>query len=214
MTNKERVYGINMIAADPFSEDWKREATTDRKTNLMQLVAVRFKKQDSFDVVVQIGDESFSVAMVILQSYSKFFQRRSAHEKVIELRAAKVTPNVFCKIFTWMMATSKLIEREGLIPFLISAQYLEVDLLEQQIWNLIQSGEKFQEDEAFMLYLEARLWKCEKVQDMMMHRVQRFFITVVCSEDFLEMEPEEVQNWLKLDTIGINAEVEKIKYFT
>lgn len=43
---------------------------------------------------------------------------------------------------------------------------------------------------------------------MMMHRVQRFFMTVVCSEEFLLMEPFEVCSWLKLNNIGINSEVE------
>lgn len=43
---------------------------------------------------------------------------------------------------------------------------------------------------------------------MMMHRVQQFFMTVVCSEEFLEMEPEEIKKWLILDSIGVNSEVE------
>ena len=42
----------------------------------------------------------------------------------------------------------------------------------------------------------------------MMSRVQKFFLTLVCSEDFLAMEPYEIQEWLKLDSIGINTEVE------
>lgn len=43
---------------------------------------------------------------------------------------------------------------------------------------------------------------------MMISRVQRFFMTVVCSEEFLTMEPYEIHNWLKLDSIGINSEVD------
>jgi BTB And C-terminal Kelch len=80
--------------------------------------------------------------------------------------------------------------------------------LEQQIWNLIQNGEKFQESDAYLLYLEAKYCRCEKVQHMMMSRVQKFFMTVVCSEEFLTMEPHEIHSWLKLDSIGINSEVD------
>lgn len=77
-----------------------------------------------------------------------------------------------------------------------------------QIWNLIQDGEKFQESEAYLLYLEAKYCRCEKVQLMMMSRVQKFFMTVVCSEEFLMMEPYEIHKWLGLDSIGINSEVD------
>lgn len=203
---QERVYSIDRIAPDPYTESWKGEPEICEKSNLMQAVSTQFNKPEAYDVTIQIGDDSLHVLMVVLQCYSKFFQSRSTEEKVIRL--TEMIPEVFLKIYNWMLSPLKPIERDGLIPLLMGAQSLQVRLLEQQIWNLIQDGSKFQENEAFLLYLEAKLWKCDKVKAMMMHRVQRIFMTVVSCEEFLTMEPQEIKNWLTLDSIGINAEVE------
>jgi hypothetical protein len=58
-----------------------------------------------------------------------------------------------------------------------------------------------------MLYLEARN-RCESVEIMMMSRIQRFFMTFVCSEDFLEMDFKDLLNWLQVESIRVNIEVE------
>lgn len=208
-----RVYSINEIIPDPYIEHWKFSPSAVKDTRCMDMIAAQFKRQDSLDISLRIHggngiDEIFQVNTMILQCYSMFFQKRSCHEKEIKLLPGRITPNVFHKIYEWMMSTPKFVERDGLIPLLQGAQYLKVSLMEQQIWNLIQNGKKFQENEAFLLYLEAKQWRCEKVQHMMSARVQRFFLTVVSSEDFFLMDAAEIMNWLKLDGIGINLEVE------
>lgn len=206
--DKERVYSINRIAPDPYLDDWKSSPVIYHKTSLMELVEAHIKKTDSFDISIVIDDDIFKCFMLILQSYSKFFQTRSSNEKVIKLSSSHISPFVFHKIYEWMLKSSKMIERIGLIPVLMGAEYLKVEMLEQQIWNLVQDGEKFQECDAFLLYLEAKHWNCEKIKFMMMHRVQRFFITIVCTEEFLLFDPDEIQSWLKLDSIGVNSEVD------
>lgn len=206
--NQERVYSINRISPDSNLDDWKISPSTEKKSLLIKNINGKFKEPNSFDISIQIGADIFNCFFLTLQSYSNFFKSRSIHERVINLSSSRIASEVFIKIYEWMIKSSKLIERDDLILLLMGAQYLEVELLKQQIWNLIQDGDKFQECEAFLLYVEAKLCGCEKVKDMMMHRVQQFFMTVVCSEEFLEMEPDEIQKWLNLDSIGINMEVE------
>lgn len=206
--DRERVYSINRIAPDPYLNHWGSLPAIHKKSSLMQMVLAQVKETNSFDVAIHIDDDVFNCFMLILQSYSKFFQTRSSHEKIIKLSSLQISPFVFHKIYEWMLKSSKMIERDGLISLLMGAQYLKVEMLEQQIWNLVQDGDKFQESEAFLLYLEAKHLNCEKIKTMMMNRVQRFYMTVVCTEEFLLMEPYEIQNWLQLDTIEINSEVD------
>lgn len=203
----ERVYSINEIVPDLNLDNWKKSSAVPKKTSLMQKVSSQFNDPKTFDLEILIDDEIFRVIMIVLQSYSMFFRQRSNSEKIIELSNEKISSEVFRKIYRWMWS-SKAVEREDLIPLLIGAQYLKVELLELQIWNLIQDAGKFQECEALLLYLEAKIWKFEKIENMMMARVQRFFLTFVASEDFLLLDSDEIQKWLKLDTIGINREVE------
>lgn len=204
----QRVYRIDRIAPDPFLDTWKSVPLIPKKSNLMKRIATEFAKPESFDVSVLIGNDVFNCLMLTLQSYSKFFKARSRHEKSITLESTKISSTIFQNIYEWILTKSKSVSRSGLIPLLMGAQYLQVELLEQQIWNLIQDGSRFQENEAFFLYLEAKQWKFWKIQCMMMHRVQRFFMSIVCSEEFLSMEPEEIKLWLQLDSIGVNSEVD------
>lgn len=204
----ERVYSISQISPDPYSDTWRVSPALPKKSRLIRAVYNQFKRPDSFDISVQIDDFTSNCFMLTLQCYSKFFRNHSTHEKVIKLSSQQISPPVFSRIYEWMLSSPKKIQRLELIPLLQGAEFLEVELLEGQIWSLIQDGLKFQESEAFLLYLEARLWGCEKVRVMMMQRVQRFFMTVVSSEDFLLMEAEEVKSWLMLDSIAINSELE------
>lgn len=206
--DKERVYGIHRIAPDHFLESWRVSPETEKKPSLMQKISEQLNRPLSFDISIHIGDFVQNCFIMVLQSYSKFFRKASRHEKVIGLDSSRITPEVFQKIYAWMLDSSKRVQREGLVDVLIGAQYLEVDFLVLQIWNLVQDGAKFQECEAFLLYLEAKQSNHDKIQNMMINRVQQFFMIVVCSEEFLLMDSIEISDWLKLDSIAVNSEVD------
>lgn len=148
---KERVYSIHRIAPEFHVTTWKASPKLQKKTSLMEVVGEQLETPESFDVSVVIGGESFNCLMMILQSYSKYFKVRSRHDKVITLPRSKITEKIFGKIYEWMLMESKAVGRESLIPMLIGAQFLQIESLEQQIWHLIQDGERFQENEAFLL---------------------------------------------------------------
>lgn len=194
MTTVERVYSITRIVPDPFLNNWRKQPAIQDKSCLMKKIRRQMQSCESFDFSVEIEDEIFNVMMLVLKCYSKFFLKLPTREKTIKLSTSQISSHSFIKIYEWMLSNIKEIKREDIIPLLKGAQYLKVELLEQQIWHLIQDGQKFQEDEAFLLYQDAKLWGCEKVQNMMIQRVQRFFLTIVSSQDFLLMEPDEVKN--------------------
>ena len=178
------------------------------KDDLKKLIIAEYKKPKSYDILVQIDGKKFECQLLILQCYSDFFAKRSKDEKVIELNGSDINPNAFCSIYRWMISTSKQIERDGLISLLIGAEYLQVPQLIEQCWNLIQNINWFQEDQAYLLYKEAKTWKYDKIQSMMMKQVKKIFLTVVGTLDFIKMDKNEVKQWLQLENIGINSEVE------
>jgi BTB And C-terminal Kelch/BTB/POZ domain len=203
-------HSIEQICPDKYKNNWKIPFNLGSKSNIMELVLEKFQRSPgTTDICVHIGDEKFNCHMLILQSFSNFFTRKSRHERNITLNAENIDARSFCKIYKWMLSSSKKnIDSEDLIPLLICSEYLEIDLLTQQCWNVIQNGEWFQEDQAFLLYKEALKWNYEKIRLLMMKHVKNFFLTLVGSLDFLRMELEEVTSWLQLDTIGINSEVD------
>jgi hypothetical protein len=120
--SEERVYSIRRIAPDRFYNTLKTPTTINRKSCLREIVSSQLKKPESADISLQIGDEIFKVPILVLQSYSKFFQSHSCHEKVINLSPSNISPNVFHMIYAWMLNSSKLVGREDLISLLMGAQ--------------------------------------------------------------------------------------------
>lgn len=174
----------------------------------MTKVLKHIQTADTSDIEVRVAGTSFNCHMHILQSYSNFFLNRSRHEKVIELDCERVSAEIFYKTYRWMLSSSKSIERKCLIGMMSAAEYLQIEKLLKQCWEIVKQVEWFQEREAFLLYLDAKAKKIEKVQTLMRQQVKKFFLTVVCTRDFVEMEVDEVANWLRMDTLGINCEVE------
>jgi intracellular septation protein A len=120
--SEERVYSIKRIAPDRFNDILKTPTTINGKSCLREIISSQLKKPESADIMLQIGDEMFKIPMAVLQSYSKFFQSHSIHEKVVNLSPDNITPNVFHMIYAWMLSSSKLVGREDLISLLMGAQ--------------------------------------------------------------------------------------------
>jgi hypothetical protein len=90
----------------------------------------------------------------------------------------------------------------------MGAEFLQIDLIVQQCWKLIQNRQWFSEVQAFLLFKEARECGYEKVQRMAMQEVSSFFLTVVCSLDCVTLTLGEVMYMLQLDNIAVNSEID------
>lgn len=76
--------------------------------------------------------------------------------------------------------------------------------LEDQCWAFMDNIEIFSEDKAFLLYLDARRHGNKDLMELMIPRVQRFFLTLVSSKEFVELSFEEVCAFLKSNYICIH----------
>lgn len=131
--SEERVYSIERIAPDKFTNSMKSSKTISGKSSFREMVSSQLKKPESADITIQIGDEMFKVPILVLQSYSKFFQAYSCHDKVIKLPPSSISANVFHTIYAWMLNTSKLVGREDLVSLLMGAQVnvIKIRLIEK-----------------------------------------------------------------------------------
>lgn len=76
--------------------------------------------------------------------------------------------------------------------------------LEEQCWLFIDSEEVFNEETAFLLFMEAKRNGQIDVMQLMIPRIRKFFLTLVSSQDFLELSAEEVCAFLSSNYIYIN----------
>lgn len=187
-------------------EGWD-EMVQPRKDNIFMLLKHMIENYIKTNVVIRIGDKSFNCHMMVLQCYSSFFMRID-NEQLICLPPNKVSQESFVMIYDWMLSPEPKVQREGILQLLIAAQFLEIGALVDQCWVCLDNDERFCEDAAFMLYIEARTLKLDLIMDLMLTRICKFFIMLVASKDFLELDCKEVCTLLKSNSIGVNSESE------
>lgn len=82
--------------------------------------------------------------------------------------------------------------------------FLLLTELEEQCWAFIDNNDLFSEDTAFLLYVEARKLGNTAVMELMVPRIMKFFLLLVSTKDFLELEVEELCLLLRSNYICVN----------
>nr|XP_031840704.1 uncharacterized protein LOC116430545 [Nomia melanderi] len=180
------------------------------KTDLYQELARRITNYKNADCIVRIDQDEFHCHLLVLQSYSGFFDEKNRKE--IDLTGSDVSSRAFSIIYDWMISpisdSYRLLQRDNILDVFIAAQYLSIKELEEQCWAFIDNDELFSEDTAFLLYLEARKSKNTAVMELMVPRIMKFFLMLVSTRDFLELSVEELCLLLKSNYISVNSEME------
>ncbi|XP_062526465.1 uncharacterized protein LOC101738452 isoform X2 [Bombyx mori] len=189
--------------------DWMR-VQLPKKQDLFQEFYRRVHNFINTDAVVRIDNNELRCHQIVLQVYSSFFDANV--NKEIDLPSSKVTPEAFRSIYEWMVyngcESNKVLKRENILDIFCAAQYLSIKDLEDQCRAFILNENLFCEDTAFALFREAKLKGMTPVVDIMVPRVMRFFLPLVASKDFLDLDHEEVMIFLKSNYICVTSEME------
>lgn len=96
------------------------------------------------------------------------------------------------------------LNRENVLDIFNAAKYLKIRDLIEQCWAFIDNPDVFTEDTAFLLYIDAKDKNLPEVRELMLPRIQKFFLMLVSSQDWLELELDDVQNFLQSNYICVN----------
>ncbi|XP_066595951.1 uncharacterized protein [Prorops nasuta] len=180
------------------------------KTDLYQELARRIVNYKNADCIVRIGDDEFYCHLLVLQSYSTFFDQHNCKE--IDLTGSSVTSKAFSIVYDWMISliseSCHLLRRDNILEIFTAAQYLGIKELEEQCWAFIDNDELFSEDTAFLLYLDAKKVGNTAVMELMIPRIMKFFLLLVSTKDFLELTVDELCSLLRSNYICVNSEME------
>ncbi|XP_015176367.1 PREDICTED: uncharacterized protein LOC107066343 [Polistes dominula] len=198
---------LGLMQEEPI--DWGNVILPD-KTDLYQELARRITNYKNADCIVRIGQDEFHCHLLVLQSYSTFFDEKNSKE--IDLTESTVTSKAFSIIYDWMISPTSeschLLRRDNILEIFTSAQYLGIKELEEQCWAFIDNDELFSENTAFLLYMEAKKINNTAVMELMVPRIMKFFLILVSTKDFLELSVEELCLLLKSNYICVNSEME------
>ncbi|CAL7947435.1 unnamed protein product [Xylocopa violacea] len=189
--------------------DWDNIVLPE-KTDLYQELARRITNYKNADCIVRIDQDEFHCHLLVLQSYSGFFDEKNCKE--IDLTGTGVSSKAFSIIYDWMISpqseSCRLLQRDNILEIFAAAQYLGIKELEEQCWAFVDNDELFTEDTAFLLYLEAKKIQNTAVMELMVPRIMKFFLMLVSTRDFLELSVDELCLLLKSNYISVNSEME------
>ncbi|CAH1156246.1 unnamed protein product [Phaedon cochleariae] len=188
---------------------WQKVVLPEKKNLYLELYS-RITNYTNADCKVYIDNEEFNCHLIVLQCYSELFDAYIAVKKV-ELPADKCSAAAFAFIYEWMITgepSYKELSRENVLDIFNSAKYLKIKDLVEQCWAFIDHAEVFTEDTAFLLYMDAKEKNLPEVRELMLPRIQGFFLMLVSSQNWLELELEDIKNFLKSNYICVNCEME------
>ncbi|XP_055914047.1 kelch-like protein 3 [Eupeodes corollae] len=178
-----------------------------KKQNLYGLLKNMIDNYIKTNVQIQIGEATFNCHMMVLQCYSEFFMECS-NEAIVKIPPERITPQAFMMVYDWMLSIEPSVQREGILELFNAANFLKIKGLVDQCWVCLDDDIRFQEDTAFLLYLDSRNYGLDMLQQLMLPRICRFFLTLVASKDFLLLSAKEVCTLLSSNYIGVNSEIE------
>jgi BTB And C-terminal Kelch/Domain of unknown function (DUF4734)/BTB/POZ domain len=166
------------------------------------------------DMIVQISGHSkmlFNCHRSVLQCYSGYFYDLGGAVTEVMLPGEQVTPEIFKSVYEWMLADDPLFpvhEYDSLVELFTAASFLRIRDLLHQCWTVFDDEDVFNEETAFCFYQKLRRTQHEDIKKILLHRISRFFLTLVASRDFVDLDCEEVMQLLQSNSIATANEVD------
>lgn len=117
------------------------------------------------------------------------------------------TAESFSFIYEWMIGDDKFLKtltRHNVLDIFNASKYLKIPDLVEQCWAFIDNDEIFEEDTAFLLFMDAKHKNAEQVRQLMLPLIKYFFLPLVSSQDWLLLDVDDVQKLLSSNFIVIN----------
>ncbi|XP_014280992.1 uncharacterized protein [Halyomorpha halys] len=190
------------------------EIKVPKKRELHRVIHHRLCNYINPDIMLVIDEHEFFCHRIVLQSYSKYFDEIDNLDQstIIDLKEKNVTKEAFIAIYAWMLSLNdgglKFLTRDNIIEVLMASQSLQIRDLEEQCFALIDSKELFSEGHAYQLFKKASHLKQNGIKELMVPRVQHFFLPLVSSQDFVNLSLDDLCTFLTSNYIVVHSEME------
>ncbi|XP_041675798.1 gigaxonin-like isoform X1 [Drosophila eugracilis] len=119
-----------------------------------------------------------------------------------------VTPTAFHVIYNWMLDIKK--SRKGdcsIVELYSAATFMKVNELLDLVFDCFNDS-CVSGSQAFGLFMEALNFEIRMFQIMLLSRIEEFFLPLVASKEFVELDFYWVRELLSIQSVGVNSEIE------
>lgn len=195
-----------------------RQFTQDEATakfpSVLTCIEKLLKNREQTDTTVVVGSETFECHMIVLKCYSEYFEKLDANTsldtKTVILPEDQVSSVAFFKIYEWMLSDEEKVERSNFAEVYKAAKFLKIRELMSQLMCCIDDKKVIEEREALSIYLEAKAANEKSLQEFMLKKISKIFLTFVASWEFLVLHFEEAEDLFRSNRLGINSELDML----
>lgn len=187
------------------------EVGSEQVTNLGPQLLHVIQNKKNWDIMIYIENYQFRCLLFALQMYSPYFRRfKSSNTLAIRLPSKWVTPLAFKVIYNWIMhepsMKQKSYNNRSIIEIYSAAQFLGINELVDSVCQTFDAITN--EEKIFSLLPEVFRLDMPAFEQLFISRISRFFLTLVASQEFVDMKPRHVIQLLASENIGVNCEIE------
>ncbi|XP_017082835.1 kelch-like protein 40b [Drosophila eugracilis] len=177
------------------------------KENIIRKITNILQNKIGTDMVVHVGDQDFPCHWPVLYYYSEYFKK---FEKVndIFLSSDKVTPKGFQLVYEWMTDINAEIPWKNFVDLYMAVDFLKISELHELICCRLDNPKLLSGFEAFKFFLQTLPLNSALLQDLMLTRINKYFLLAVATEEYLNLEPKHVFNMLNQMNMCVNSEME------
>lgn len=175
-----------------------------------QLLRV-IENRSNWDIMIFVGNYKFRCHMLALQMYSPYFRRfKSCQTYAIRLPSKWVTAQAFKVIYDWIMQKQCIkmmsFSNRSILEIYSAAQFLGITELVNVVCHSFDM--MTDEDEIYSLLPDVFHLGIPTFEQLFLSRISRFFLTLVASQEFVELKARHVKQLLASQKIGVNSEIE------
>ena len=185
-------------------------------SNVLLLKCAQFRKESVFtDVLLKIGETTFSAHRMVLAAYSNYFYAmftngmKESTQEVIELKDESISSDVLKIVMDAIYTGDLLVNEENVFEVLAAADHLQVTSVVQQCCRFLTELVEF----CFDVKTYCRIWTTadrhglKDLQEAAAHKMASMYEDVCESEEFLSyINAEQFLSILGRDDLGAPSE--------
>ncbi|XP_016955287.1 uncharacterized protein LOC108028142 [Drosophila biarmipes] len=157
---------------------------------------------------VIVGNTVYKCQVLILRIYCALFRNNLKRGDLVKFPNGVMSNECFEMAYGWMITDQIYCPRGLLLDLLVAADRLKCSALANSLFQCLDDHRQFFDLKAFACFWEAQRRGLRAMGDMMLSRVGKCFLALVCTKGYLRLDVDRLCDVLRSDNLAVQSEIE------
>ncbi|KAH8399572.1 hypothetical protein KR222_010080 [Zaprionus bogoriensis] len=168
----------------------------------------QLQAKENTDIVLVVDKKALNCHGQVLRLYSELFTNCLPTGAVITLPTKRLKDSTVHLLYEWMLSGGVDCPRSELLNLLHAAHYFYIPKLVDTVYQCLNDKRCFSALDAIHAYFVARRENWPAIADLMVSYTCQFFLLLVCTDEYKEMDLKYVCSILRCDKLYVQSEIE------